>query len=103
MKKYDISGSELEMAYYAAFTTARKFKENYKDLLPKCMHDSFESLGIDENDIDRIIDYFDSQRQEEENAEKEIEEEMQTSGFVNSATTGRRKKGYKVEPFDEYS
>ncbi len=115
-KKYDVTPNDFECIYYDVFNKAKRFGENFEDLFSKFLYDKLEEINVEPRDVDSIVEYYTRVMEDYtnrkstiikkildgEDSEQVIDEEMQTSGFVDSATEGRRKAGYKVELVDEY-
>jgi len=115
-KKYDLTINDLDCIYYDTFNKVKKFGESFNDVFTKFLYDRLEELDIQDRDIESLVNHYTrimedySSRQptiikkvlENEPIQQVMDEEMQTSGFINAATEGRRKAGYKVEYSEEY-
>ncbi len=115
-KKYDVSTNDFDCVYYDVFNKVKKFGENFDDLFGKFLYDKLEEFNMESRDIDNLVNHYTkimedycnrkstvvNKMLEGESVQQIMDEEMQTSGFVNNATEGRRKAGYKVVVQDEY-
>lgn len=103
-KKYDCTVNDLDAIYYNAFNNAKKFNDYFEDVFLKYLYDSFEQLYFSPSDIESLVSHYYTvmvdylQSKETENlSNTPIEEEDGISySSIDSATEGRRKKGYKV-------
>jgi len=115
-KKYNVTVNDFECVYYDVFNKAKRFGDSFKDLFGKFLYDRLEELELDPRDVSSLVDYYTNMMEEYtsrqrtivkkilngDEPEQVIDEEMQTSGTIDSATNGRRKSGYTVKLVNEY-